>query len=148
MKLSEICMLLGYRTPGLIAERLVQRAQLRSSLKLIKNVRCRKTSLRRKDKIDQFISGFGDLKGLTRFSQSLFFSFSIKEKTKGGSAPCLLETLRTTQWKFRWKPSKESKIHNVAIEHLLLLNMKLMAENARRKKEWRLSFKRFRLCKM
>ena len=112
---------------------------------LIKNVRCRKTSLRRKDKIDQFSSGF---KGLTRFSQSLFFSFSIKEKKKGGSTPSLLEKLRTTQWKSRWKPNKESKIHNVAIEHLLLLNMKLMTENARRRKEWRLSFKRFRLWKM
>ena len=115
---------------------------------LIKNVPCRKTSLRRKDKIDQFSSGFGDLKGLTRFSQSLFFSFSIKENTKGGSAPSLLEKLRTTQWKSRWKPNKESKIHNVAIEHLLLLNMKPMTENARRRKEWRLSFKRFRLWKM
>ena len=107
-----------------------------------------KTSFTRKDKNDQFSSGYGDLKGLTRFSQSLFFSFSIKEKTKGGSAHRLLEKLRTTQWKFRGKPNKESKIHDVAIEHLLLLNMKLMAENARRRKEWRLSFKRFRLCEM
>ena len=62
----------------------------------------KKHSLTREDKIDQFKSlGYDDFKGLTRFSQSLFFSFSIKEKTKGGSALRLLEKLRTTQWKFR-----------------------------------------------
>ena len=58
----------------------------------------KKNSLTREDKIDQFKSlGYDDFKGLTRFSQSLFFSFSIKEKTKGGSALRLLEKLRTTQ---------------------------------------------------
>ena len=88
------------QNPGLIAERLVQRAQLWSSLYKYKNARGRKTCLTRRDKTDQFSSGYGDFKGLTRFSQSLFFSFSIKEKTKGGSAQRLLEKLRTTKWKF------------------------------------------------
>ena len=58
----------------------------------------KKNSLTREHKIDQFRSlGYDDFKGLARFSQSLFFSFSIKEKTKGGSALRLLEKLRTTQ---------------------------------------------------
>ena len=63
--------------PRSIAERLVQQAQLWSSLYQYKNARGWKNSLRRKNKIDQFGSGYGDFKGMTRFSQSLFFSVSI-----------------------------------------------------------------------
>ena len=83
--------------PRPIDERLVQRAHLWSSLYQYKNARGWKNSLRRKNKIDQFSSGYGDFKGKTRFSQSLFFSFSIKEQTKGSSAHTLPEKLRTTQ---------------------------------------------------
>ena len=49
--------------------------------------------------------------------------------------------------KIQGKPKKESP-KNVAIKYLLLLNMKLMAEKARRRREWHLEFKRFRLCMM
>ena len=47
--------------------------------------------------------------------------------------------------KIQGKPKKESP-KNVAIKYLLLLNIKLMAEKARRRREWHLEFKRFRLC--
>ena len=39
-----------------------------------------------------------------RDSARAFFSFSIKEKTKGSSAHRVLEKLRTTQWKFGGNP--------------------------------------------
>ena len=67
-------------------------------------------------------------------------SFRGLQEEKWGS---FRELYSHTTW---GKPNKEFKIHNVAIEHLLLLNMKLMAETARGRREWRLEFKRFRLC--
>ena len=89
--------------PGLIAERPVVRAQFNMIIVILnKNARGRKTSLTRKDKIDKFSSDYGDFKGLTRFSQSLFLLLDQGEE--GSSAHRVLEKLRTTQWKFGGNP--------------------------------------------
>ena len=86
------------QNPGLIAECLVGGLSYDHRYINTRMLVAKKNSLTREDKIDQFRSlGYDDFKGLARFSQSLFFSFSIKEKTKGGSALRLLEKLRTTQ---------------------------------------------------
>ena len=79
------------------------------------------------------------------FSNHLGFSLIEKEKKRLCSQ--IAGKVENNTMKIQGKPKKESP-KNVAIKYLLLLNMKLMAEKARRRREWHLEFKRFRLCMM